>query len=279
MTNLLGGRAVVMLRSALHRACVFTSAVGVMAMVFPTGDAYALTASVFVNQPTFVIGQTLSITAGLTNPNPGLPGTADVYLGLVRPDKVILFFTGTGIVIGNLTNLASFRPIATSVPLTSSFAVNQPNFYSHQWGDSDPRGAYLFFVGVVKTGALAGGVIRPEDIVGLATASFTFTGGPGTIQYRVNLSGNQVAIGSTVPVAFDYSYPSESGTLYTLTVGDTPNQPFGKYTVCYRSGGPTPSARFLSVTNNAGATVGTYCAEVTLSPQNPIGTFTFNFTL
>jgi YVTN family beta-propeller protein len=122
----------------------------------------ALTLQVTVNQPTFSVGQTLAATAGLANP--GLPGAADIYLGILRPDNSIQFFTSSGIVLGNLVDLTSFRPAATGVSLATPFAVTAPNFYSHQWTGSDLRGNYVLFVaGVTNAG-----------ILGLATAPFSF---------------------------------------------------------------------------------------------------------
>jgi hypothetical protein len=127
---------------------------------------------VSLNQTTFAVGQTLNVKAGLTNP--GLSGNVDVYAGLLGPNNSIQFITSTGIVAGNVTNLASFRPLATSVPLATPFSVTAPNFYSHQWTGSEPRGTWVFFVGVVTAGAVAGGTIPDDSILGLASASFSF---------------------------------------------------------------------------------------------------------
>jgi hypothetical protein len=123
------------------------------------------------NGTTFATGQTLTVAASLTNP--GLAGKADVYAGLLGPDNSIEFVTSAGIVTGNLSNLASFRPLATGVPLTAPLSVAVPNFYSHQWTASDPRGHWIFFVGVVNAGALAGGTIPEGSIIGLTSAAFS----------------------------------------------------------------------------------------------------------
>jgi len=125
-----------------------------------------LSASVSASQATFAVGQTL--TAGGSVTNPGLPATAaDFYVGILRPDNSIQFFTSTGIVMGNVADLRSFRPIATNVPLTMPFSVVESTFFTHQWTADDLRGPYVFFVAAVKTGTL-------DQILRLATTSYSF---------------------------------------------------------------------------------------------------------
>jgi hypothetical protein len=131
-----------------------------------------LSVSASVNQPAFAAGQRLSTGGSVTNP--GLPQTADFYVGILRPDGSIQFFTNSGIVLGNVANLASFQPLAVGVPLGTAFSVAAPGFYMHEWAASEQHGSYVFFVAAVKAGALAGGILTNDKILGLATASFSF---------------------------------------------------------------------------------------------------------
>jgi hypothetical protein len=49
-----------------------------------------------------------------------------------------------------------------------------PNLSSHFWIDSDLHGSYVFFLLLLKPGALADGMVTNAEILGLATASFLF---------------------------------------------------------------------------------------------------------
>ena len=76
-----------------------------------------LSASAAVSRPSFTTGETLIAGGSITNP--GVAGTsADVYVGIVQPDNSILFLTDTGLVLGQATDLRSFRPLAVNVSLT-----------------------------------------------------------------------------------------------------------------------------------------------------------------
>ena len=125
------------------------------------------------SQGTFTPGQTLIAGGSVTNL--GLPGIAtDFYVGILRPDRSIQFFTPTGIVVGNVTDLRSFRPLAVNVPLTRHFSVSQPSVFTHQWTADDQRGSYVFFIVAVQTGAFAGGTIADDQILRVATAPYSF---------------------------------------------------------------------------------------------------------
>ena len=137
-----------------------------------TAETQRLGLVVQVNQTAFSIGQTLNVTAGITNP--GLPGAADVYVGMLRPDGAIEFFTSDGVAVGNIANPASLRAIAVGVSLGTGFSVIVPNFRSHVWTGSEVRGDYTAFLFAVTTGALTDGVVGLGELLGIATAVFSF---------------------------------------------------------------------------------------------------------
>jgi photosystem II stability/assembly factor-like uncharacterized protein len=152
-------------QSATRRVFAFTFGRG--AFVLPPG----LSAFAAVNQSTFAVGETVSITAGLTNP--GLPGAvADIYVGLVKPGGVVEFFTGSGSAFGNVNDLSSFRPFAAGVALTTPFSVTVPGFFARQVTGSDGHGTYVFFVGAVTAGALSS-ALTSDKILDLATAAYS----------------------------------------------------------------------------------------------------------
>ena len=139
---------------------------------FAASAALRLGLTAGANQTTFSIGQTLSATVGITNP--GLPGAADLYVGLLKPDGSIEFVTGGGIAFGNVADLASFRAIAVGVPLGTPFSVIVPEFFSYRWTPSDVRGGYTVFLFALTTGALADGAVTAEEILGIAAAIVSF---------------------------------------------------------------------------------------------------------
>jgi hypothetical protein len=152
---------------ATNRIVAFTHGRGAFALT----SAPTLNVQVTANQTSFAVGQTLSVGGSVTNP--GLSGSADFCAGILRPDGSIQFFTNTGIVLGALNNLASFRPLATGIPLATPFSVSQPGFYTHLWVTGDQRGTHVFFIAVLTAGALAGGTVTNDQILGLATVSFS----------------------------------------------------------------------------------------------------------
>jgi hypothetical protein len=149
-----------------------------VANIFAAGPAgkcrETVSASVGVNQRMFpVAGPTLVTRAALANP--GLPDAADIYVGVLTPTGVILFFTPSGgSAIGNITNLASFQPIAAGVSLAAPFSVSASPFFSHQWTGTEPSGLYVFFLAVVKSGALSDGIVTDDEVLGLVAETFSF---------------------------------------------------------------------------------------------------------
>jgi len=139
-----------------------------------------LNLSLRVNKPSFVPGETLTATGTVTNS--GLPEAADFYLGLYRPDGNIEFMTAVAddggvtaaksIVMGTAADLASFQPLATRIPLATPISVAVSNFYARTWRGDDPPGDWTFRLIAVKADALADGVLNPDEILGVAIATF-----------------------------------------------------------------------------------------------------------
>ena len=137
-----------------------------------SGLSVSLSVSASVNQSTFTVGQTLVGGGSVTDP--GLPGSADFYIGILGPNNTIEFFTSTGSVFGNVADLTSFRPIAVNFPLSTPFSVNEPSFITRQRAAGDLTGGYVLFIAAVKAGALADGIVTNDEILGLGTASYSF---------------------------------------------------------------------------------------------------------
>jgi hypothetical protein len=121
-----------------------------------------------VNQPAFMPGTSISVTIGAVNP--GTPNVADFYAGVLLPDHdTVLFFTESGgFATGHVSDLASFRPVATGVSLATPFAATVPGFFRHTWAGTEPAGGYLFFFAALRPGP-----IGAANLIGAATAFFT----------------------------------------------------------------------------------------------------------
>ena len=137
-------------------------------------QAVTLSLQAGVTPTTLAAGQTLIASIGITNP--GMPGAADFYIGLVLPDgNTIAFFTATGgIALGTVADLGSFQAVAAGVPLAAPFSTAVPSFFSYGWSGTEPHGNYTFFFLATQAGALAGGTLGSDAILGVATAPFAF---------------------------------------------------------------------------------------------------------
>jgi glucose/arabinose dehydrogenase len=132
-----------------------------------------LTVSAGVNQRSFAVGELL--TAHLAVMNPGLPGAADFYAGVVQPDGGIAFFTsGGGVTFGRADDPGSFRALAAGVSLTSAFTATARDFLAYRVAGGEPRGGYTLFLLAAAAGALADGVLAEGEILSLAVAPFSF---------------------------------------------------------------------------------------------------------
>jgi hypothetical protein len=148
-------------------------AVDVSGLLIDPDSGQANLVSVAVNQGSFAPGEILSASVDVVNP--GSAAVADFYLGLVLPDgeSVVFFTEGGGFAEGRLSDLASFRPIATAFSLAAPFAVRVPVFFAHQWVGTEPRGRYILFLAALSTGALADGSLGGTDLLAVSATPFT----------------------------------------------------------------------------------------------------------
>jgi hypothetical protein len=137
-----------------------------------------LTLTTGVTKSEFAVGETLVTSVRLTNP--GMPGTADIYLGLLLPDGTAAFFTDVivtpdgGYAFGDILQLDTYQPIATGVSLASPFDADFPTFVSYQRNGSEPGGGFAWFLLVVTSGALLDGVLATNELLGASLTPFTF---------------------------------------------------------------------------------------------------------
>ena len=145
---------------------------------FRPSVASPLAITTAVNQASFAIGQKLVVSVTVNFPG-GLAGTADFYAGLMLPDGSAVFFTdvmlpGRGYEQGTITNAASYRPIATAVPLAGPLVANVPAFFSYPRQPDDPTGGLAFFLLAVKSGTLTSGTLTSDQLLAASFAPFTF---------------------------------------------------------------------------------------------------------
>jgi hypothetical protein len=127
-----------------------------------------------VSERTLVPGQLLTATVGLSNP--GLPGAADIFVGVLLPNGAILFLGEDGqfMGFGTLGDLASFKPAVTGVPLAAPFSVTIPSFFSYHWTGGEPHGTYWLLVFAARTGTLADGILADGDFLGMYATPFAY---------------------------------------------------------------------------------------------------------
>jgi peptidyl-Asp metalloendopeptidase len=144
--------------------------------------ASPLTINATVNQLAFPVGSTL-VTSVSLNHSGGVAGTADFYAALVLSDGTAVFLTGlpitatSGYAVGNVNNFASYRPIATGIPLGGPFTANLPNFFAYPRGAGDPTGGFAWVVFAVKSGPITATTFTSDQLLAASVAPFAFPAG------------------------------------------------------------------------------------------------------
>jgi murein DD-endopeptidase MepM/ murein hydrolase activator NlpD len=116
--------------------------------VGPAASDAAPTAAITLNQTEFRAGDTLSVGLQVTNPSDSPP--ANLYVGVVMPDReTALFLAPGGMTLPvSLTDPANFRSLQ---PAPSGFTVNAPAFTQFTWpADGLPLGTYQVFVALTQ---------------------------------------------------------------------------------------------------------------------------------
>ena len=134
-----------------------------------------LLVSLAVNDVAFSTGDTLTVDLRVNNP--GLPSSADFYVGAILPGgNEILFFRDLSLQTGvaSTSNIASLVPIRAGVSLSAAFTADLPSLIQWTWTGSDVPGVYRMFLVAAVKGALADGVVDPGDFLGASTATLVF---------------------------------------------------------------------------------------------------------
>jgi hypothetical protein len=112
------------------------------------------------------------------NPDPAF--TADVYLGVVLPDGVTVFFiTRRSPLLGVVSRLdadaRTFPPLFTNVRLPQGLDVTLTDFWVYAFTGRETAGTYAAFAFLTLPGAFTDGRIDPDDILELAIRPFRFS--------------------------------------------------------------------------------------------------------
>ncbi|MEJ2685420.1 MAG: right-handed parallel beta-helix repeat-containing protein [Candidatus Sulfobium sp.] len=150
--------------------------------------AQTLPVSLALNKSSYAVGGPLNVDVTIANPGSQL--TADVYFAILLPASsgpsfgcpqgdALLFFsngmTGASVVcasdpVQNFPRAFEGLTIPAGLPTTTV-----KNFLSIVWPQGAPAGGYQVFAIFTRSGALMDGTVDAGDIVGMATATFSFS--------------------------------------------------------------------------------------------------------
>jgi len=141
-----------------------------------------------LNKSTFGSGEALRLD--LTVANVGLTTVVDIYFGVLLPSTAeatfgcpgrdAVAFVKPGFADVHVTCLSappqSYPAFASSVSVPGTLPLTTvPGFFSLMWPSNAPRGDYVFFMALVRPGAMAGGQLAAGDFIAAAATSAAFS--------------------------------------------------------------------------------------------------------
>jgi hypothetical protein len=135
-----------------------------------------VTLTLGLNQAMFRAGETLRARLGIHHQGPSI--TTDVYLGILLPDGVTVFFVTSlapldGVVTRLDTDPRSFAPLAASFEFPPGLDVTLEDFFVYTFTGSESPGSYTIFTLLTPPGAFTDGQVDAGDLLGLTLQAFT----------------------------------------------------------------------------------------------------------
>ena len=131
-----------------------------------------------LNQTAFRNGETLRVE--LDARTFATAFTADVYVGVLLPDGVTVFFiTSRSPLNGVVTRLdadaRTFPPLLASVQLPQGLDITLMDFLVYPFAGGELAGSYAVFAFLTPPGAFTDGRMDPDDVVEIDVRSFVFS--------------------------------------------------------------------------------------------------------
>ena len=135
-----------------------------------------VTLTLGLNQAMFRAGETLRVRLGIHHQGPSV--TMDVYLGILLPDGVTVFFVTSlapldGVVTRLDTDPRTFAPLAASFEFPPELDVTLEDFFVYTFTGGESPGSYTIFTLLTPPGAFTDGQVDAGDLLGLTLQPFT----------------------------------------------------------------------------------------------------------